>query len=211
MLTRQIPRTQEALPVIGMGTYETFDVGHAKGKAALDEVTRAFFAAGGRIIDSSPMYGEAEATVGHVLDSLGRPPAFLATKVWTRGKAEGQKQMSLSERLMGRIDLMQIHNLVDWKTHLATLRDWKAARKIRYIGVTHYLKSSFTDLEQIIRSEAIDFVQLPYSLSMRDAEERLLPAAADHQTAVLVMLPFAKGDMFTRVRDTALPDWASRM
>jgi aryl-alcohol dehydrogenase-like predicted oxidoreductase len=226
MLTRPIPRTGEALPVIGMGTYDTFDVADAARLGSLGDVTRAFLDAGGTLFDSSPMYGRAEAAVGQVLAALGRPRAFLATKVWTRGRADGIAQMERSEQLMGAgaarrsahgeppapvIDLMQIHNLVDWRVHLATLREWKAAGRIRYLGVTHYQLSAFGDLEKIIRDEAIDFVQLPYSLAVRDAEARLLPAAEDSKTAVLVMRPFEKADMFARVRGKPLPDWAGEI
>src|SRR6266702_3401842 len=147
MLTRKIPRTGEELPVIGMGTYDTFDVGpEPAARAPLVEVTRAFVAAGARVIDSSPMYGRADGVVGDVLGALGHPKTFITTKVWTRGKQEGIQQMTRSEKLLGgRIDLMQIHNLVDWKTHLATLRDWKAAGRIRYIGVTHFGLSAFDE------------------------------------------------------------------
>jgi diketogulonate reductase-like aldo/keto reductase len=211
MLTRTIPRTGEDLPVIGMGTYETFDVEPA-GRAPLVAVTRAFLDAGARIIDSSPMYGRAEGMVGDVLGQLGRPRAFLATKVWTRGKREGIEQMTRSEKLLGaRVDLMQIHNLVDWQTHIATLREWKAAGRIRYIGVTHYALSAFDELETVIKNEKIDFVQIPYSLEVREAEKRLLPAAADHQTAVLVMRPFERGALLNRFKGQPLPPFAAEI
>jgi diketogulonate reductase-like aldo/keto reductase len=209
MMTRKIPRTGEALPVIGLGTYATFDVADAK---PLVEVMRAFLAAGGRVVDSSPMYGRSEGVVGEVLGALGRPPTFLATKVWTTGKQAGIEQMTRSEKLLGaRVDLMQIHNLVDWRTQLATLREWKAAGRIRYIGVTHYQRSAFDELESLIKTERLDFVQLPYSLASRDAEERLLPAAADNQTAVLVMRPFEDGALFERVKGRPLPPWAAEI
>ncbi|HVR63094.1 MAG TPA: aldo/keto reductase, partial [Polyangia bacterium] len=191
MHKRNIPKTGEALPVIGLGTWQTFDVGAgAPERAALAEVLAAFLDAGGRVIDSSPMYGRAEATVGELLAALGpraegqRRP-FLATKVWTTGKARGEQQMTTSIGRMHppapeRIDLMQIHNLQDWRTHLGTLRDWKAAGRVRCIGVTHYDPGAFDELERIVKTEAVDFVQLPYSIGARQAEQRLLPAAVDH-------------------------------
>lgn len=222
MLTRKIPRTGEALPVIGLGTWQTFDVGeNSPERAALTEVLGAFLDAGGRLIDSSPMYGRAEATVGDLLGALGtrakgeqRP--FLATKVWTTGKARGEEQLRTSLRRMRReppqaFDLLQIHNLQDWRTHLGTLRDWKAAGRLRYIGITHYDLGAFDELERIIKTESVDFVQLPYSIGVRKAEERLLPAAADHQTAVIVMRPFEAGALFGEVRGRPLPPFAAEL
>lgn len=213
MLTRPIPSTGEALPVIGLGTWQTFDVGTAPSeRAPLAEVLRRFLASGARLIDSSPMYGRAEEVTGDLLDSLGAlKPPFLASKVWTTGSSEGLAQLRDSVQRMGRgrMDLMQVHNLVDWRTHLPVLREWKAAGRIRYVGVTHYSRSAFDELERFIREEKLDFVQLPYSLSQRDAEKRLLPAAAEHGVAVLVMQPFASGSLFQRVRGRALPEWAA--
>jgi aryl-alcohol dehydrogenase-like predicted oxidoreductase len=213
MLTRPIPRTGEALPVIGLGTWQTFDAGpEPAARAPLREVLTRFLAAGGRLIDSSPMYGRAEAVVGELLAELKQQKTpFLATKVWTSGKAEGEAQMRDSLRLMGhgRMDLMQVHNLVDVRTHLATLREWKAQKRIRYLGITHYARGAFDDLERLMREEALDFVQLPYSLAARDAEKRLLPTAKDTGTAVLVMQPFASGGLFRQVRGKALPPWAA--
>jgi diketogulonate reductase-like aldo/keto reductase len=216
---RKIPRSGEELPVIGLGTWQTFDVGDsAAERAPLSEVLAAFLNAGGRLIDSSPMYGRAEAVVGDLLAGLGERAAgarapFLATKVWTTGKARGEEQMRTSMRRMRRtpMDLMQIHNLQDWRTHLATLRDWKAAGTIRYIGVTHYDLGAFDELERIIKKEEIDFVQLPYSIGVRKAEERLLPAAADHKTAVIVMRPFEAGSLFADVRGRPLPPFAAEI
>jgi diketogulonate reductase-like aldo/keto reductase len=156
------------------------------------------------------MYGRSEGVVGDTLGALRRPSSFLATKVWTRGKKEGIEQMARSEKLLGgRIDLMQIHNLVDWQTHLATLREWKAAGRIRYIGVTHYQPSAFEALEKLIRQEALDFVQLPYSIVQRDVEARLLPLCAEQRVAVLVMSPFEQGGLFQKVRGKPLPPWAA--
>ncbi|WP_233582916.1 aldo/keto reductase, partial [Corallococcus sp. CA053C] len=213
MLTRPIPKSGEALPVIGLGTWQTFDVGGAPGeRAPLAQVLQKFFAAGGRLIDSSPMYGRSEAVVGDLLKQTGQEQTpFLATKVWTRGKAEGSAQIQASLQRMGhgRMDLMQVHNLLDVDTHLHVLRELKAAKKLRYLGVTHYARSAFDDLERHIKTSALDFVQLPYSLAMRDAEARLLPAAKEHGVAVLVMEPFDKGNLFRKMKGRALPAWAA--
>lgn len=205
--TRKIPKSGEALPVIGLGTWQTFDVGGgAAERAPLKQVLEHFFASGAKVIDSSPMYGRAERVVGELVDK----PAFLATKVWTTGKEQGvaQMQSSLKKMRAQEIDLMQIHNLVDWRTHLDTLRAWKAEGKARYIGVTHYQRSAFDELEKIIRTEKMDFIQLPYSIASREAERRLLPAAKDTGTAVLVMQPFESGALFGRVKGKVLPDFA---
>lgn len=216
MVTRKIPRTGEELPVIGLGTWQTFDVGNTDAeRAPLLSVLRTFFNAGGRLIDSSPMYGRAESVVGDLLAAA--PPVspgispFLVTKVWTSGRTRGEEQMRTSMERMRtkKMDLMQIHNLVDWRTQLTTLRAWKASGKIRYLGVTHYQLDAFDELEAIIKKEAIDFVQLPYSIAVRKAEERLLPAAAEHQTAVIVMRPFEGGSLLRNVRGKPLPGWAA--
>ena len=210
MNTRTIPRTKEAIPVIGLGTWQAFDVDPA-GRAPLAEVVKQFFAAGGRVIDSSPMYGRSEERVGDVLadlSAIGTP--FVATKVWTRGKREGIAQMEQSRRRMRqRIDLMQIHNLLDWQTHLATLREMKQAGTIRYIGVTHYSHGELPQIERIMRSESLDFIQIPYNVADRAVEARILPAAADTGTAVLVMRPFEEGALFRQVKGKPLPSWAA--
>jgi diketogulonate reductase-like aldo/keto reductase len=215
--TRPIPRTGEALPVVGLGTWQTFDVGAgAAAREPLRQVLAAFLAGGGRVIDSSPMYGRAEEVVGDLLAERaaagdgGGPKPFLATKVWTSGRARGEEQMRASMRLMRArpMDLMQIHNLVDWRTHLGTLRAWKKDGLVRYVGVTHYSLGALDELEQIVSKEGVDFVQLPYSIATRQAEARLLPAAAAHGVAVLVMRPFEEGALFARVRGKALPAWA---
>jgi aryl-alcohol dehydrogenase-like predicted oxidoreductase len=214
MLTRPIPRTGELLPTIGLGTWQTFDVGAApSARKPLVEVLRRFLTAGASVIDSSPMYGNAERATGDLLAELGdaggaRP--FLATKVWTRGRAQGIEEMSRSfERMRTeRMDLMQIHNLLDWQAHLPVLRDWKSQGRIRYIGITHYAHSAFPEMEKILRTEAVDFVQLPYNVADREAEKRLLPAAHDTGTAVLVMRPFDEGALLRRLREEPLPAWA---
>jgi aryl-alcohol dehydrogenase-like predicted oxidoreductase len=215
MVTRPIPRGGERLPVVGLGTWRTFDVGPGEAERAPRlEVLRRFLAAGGRIIDSSPMYGEAERVVGDLLAKLGpatRP--FLATKVWTRGRLAGEAQMreSLRRLRVDALDLMQVHNLLDWQEHLPTLRAWKAAGRFRHLGVTHYSPSAFPELERLLRAEALEFVQLPYSAAARDAEARLLPAAAETGTAVLVMRPFEEGDLFRLVKGKPLPPWAPEL
>jgi len=212
MLTRKIPRSGEAVPVIGLGTWQTFDVGGDTGaRAPLLEVLETFLAAGGRVIDSSPMYGTSEAVVGDLLAALHVKQRFLATKVWTRGKAEGAAQLEESMRRMRArpLDLIQVHNLLDVEVHLATLRARKAAGEVRYVGITHYLPSAFGDLERLLRKEELDFVQLPYSVAVREAEARLLPAAAETGTAVLVNRPFEEGALFALVKGKPLPGWAA--
>ena len=213
MHTRAIPLTGEAMPVIGLGTWQAFDIGSDPTESAeRRQVLETLFAAGGRIIDSSPMYGRAEAATGRLLTEMGaRGKAFIATKVWTSGERAGIAQMQASaEKLKAPvIDLMQIHNLVDWRTHLATLRAGKERGTFRYIGITHYTASAFDELMAIMRAEAIDFVQMPYSLDMRQAEARLLPLAADRGTAVIPNRPYGGGGMFSRVRGKVLPEWAA--
>jgi diketogulonate reductase-like aldo/keto reductase len=212
MLTRPIPSTGEALPVIGLGTWRAFDVGADQtARRQLREVLRLFLDAGGRLIDSSPMYGRAESVTGDLLAELAaRQRAFLATKVWTTGRDRGIEQMRRSAELLRAetIDLMQIHNLVDWRTHLATLRRMKDEGRVRYIGITHYTTGALPELARILGSEpGIDFVQLGYSLATPAAENELLPIAAARGVAVIVNQPLERGDLFRRTRRGALPDW----
>jgi aryl-alcohol dehydrogenase-like predicted oxidoreductase len=209
MIQRTIPSSGEQLPAVGLGSYQTFDT---EDIARIQPVMDRFLALGGRVIDSSPMYGKSEAAIGKMLAGK-QEPVFRATKVWTRGKQEGIAQMNRSFERMGAktMDLMQIHNLVDWKVQLATLRAWKKEGRVRYIGITHYGHSAFDEMEQIIKKEKIDFVQLPYSVADRAAEKRLLPAAAAAGVAVLVMEPFASGALFTRVKGKALPAIAAEL
>jgi diketogulonate reductase-like aldo/keto reductase len=213
MLSRPIPSTGEAMPVIGLGTYQVFDVGRNQtAKPALRQVLNLLFESGGRMIDSSPMYGTAEAVTGELLADLNaRPKAFLATKVWTQGKENGIAQMKQSaERLRTKvIDLMQIHNLVDWKIHLATLRRMKEDGSIRYLGITHYTTGALAELATIIAREPLDFVQLGYSIETREAEARLLPLCIDRQVAVIVNQPFEQGALFRKLRGRSLPAWAA--
>jgi aryl-alcohol dehydrogenase-like predicted oxidoreductase len=215
MLQRKIPKSGEAIPAIGLGTSGVFDVGDdTEARAPVQEVLRRFVELGGRVVDSSPMYGRAETVVGDVAAQLGVAKSlFIATKVWTSGKEAGIEQMQTSMRRLKapKLDLMQVHNLVDLKTQLATLRDWKAQGKIRYIGVTHYTVSSHSELEELVRNEKLDFVQFNYSIATRDAEARLLPACAESGTATLINRPFEDGALFGRVKGKALPDWAKEI
>ena len=215
MQTRVIPSSGAALPVIGCGTWIGFDVGSRPAElpqraAVLEEL----FGAGGRVIDSSPMYGSAEQVVGQLLEaSDSREQAFLATKVWTSGKRQGIAQMERSMALLrtDHIDLLQVHNLVDWRTHLETLRAWKDSGRISYIGVTHYTESAHAELEQVLRTTQLDFVQFNYSIAARNAEKRLLPLAAERGVAVLVNLPFGGGGELRALRAKPLPAWASEI
>ena len=212
MMTRPIPSTGELMPVIGLGTWRAFDVGSDEtGWHPLRQVLQRFLDDGGRMLDTSPMYGRAEAVTGDLLAESGaRPRSFLATKVWTTGRERGIEQMRRSAQLLRTeiIDLMQIHNLVDWRTHLATLRRMKEEGRVRYIGMTHYTVSALPELARILRTEpGIDFVQLGYSLATRAAEAELLPIAAERGIAVIANQPLERGDLFRRVRRLALPDW----
>src|SRR6266581_2502728 len=212
LLERSIPKTGEKIAAVGLGTWQVFDVaGNAAETAQARETLKTFVGLGGRVLDSSPMYGSSESVTGQLAAELGvESKLFVATKVWTSGRDAGVRQMEDSMRKLRveRIDLIQVHNLVDASTHLATLRDWKKAGRVRYIGVTHYHAGAYADLEKFIKPGDIDFVQVNYSLAEPEAEERLLRAAADSRTAVIVNRPFAEGSMFGRVRDKPLPVWA---
>src|SRR5713101_8421236 len=211
-LARCIPKTGEALPAVGLGTWQVFDVAtDAREKAQAQETLKVFVELGGRVIDSSPMCCSSESVTGELAAALGvKAKLFVATKIWTSGRQAGVRQMEDSMRKLRveRLDLMQVHNLVDAPTHLATLREWKNSGRVRYLGVTHYHAGAHADLEKIIRPGDIDFVQLNYSLAEPEADRRLLAAAADSRTAVIVNRPFAEGSMFRRVRGEPLPAWA---
>jgi aryl-alcohol dehydrogenase-like predicted oxidoreductase len=215
MHTRKIPSTGELLPVVGCGTWRTFDVGSAPAeRAPLAEVLKVLFEAGGSVIDSSPMYGKAEGVVGDLLATAGtRDKAFLATKVWTSGREAGIAQMNDSFRLLrtDRIDLLQIHNLLDWQTHLPTLRAWKKEGRIRLLGVTHYTESAHAALEAALKAGGFDFVQVDYSLDDRGAERRLLPFASDNGVAVLINMPFGGGGLLRKLSARPLPAWAGEI
>lgn len=215
MRTRPIPRTGESLPVIGLGTGPTFAVGReGAARAALREVLGVLTDAGGRVIDAPPTNVQAEQVVGELLMATGvGQTAFLAASVWTRGQRAGQLQMEQSLRQLGRrrVDLMQVHALIDFTTHLETLRRWRVIGHARYIGATVTRIEDFPALEQVIRTAGLDFVQLPFSIVVRAAEERMLSAAADHGVAVLISRPFAGGQVFDAVRHLALPEWAAEI
>jgi diketogulonate reductase-like aldo/keto reductase len=212
LIKRPIPGTGELLPAVGLGTWQTFDVGPSPvSRADVKEVLRLFAEMGGTLVDSSPMYGRSEEVVGDLSVALGlQKKLFMATKVWTQGEQAGIKQMETSMREMQArpLDLMQIHNLVDWRTHLKTLRRWKEEQRIRYLGITHYTVSAFDDLERIIKTEPLDFVQLNYNIATRDAAKRLLPLAAEKKVAVIVNRPFESGSLFSAVKGKPLPEWA---
>jgi diketogulonate reductase-like aldo/keto reductase len=215
ILTRPVPSTGEALPVVGLGTWQTFDVGGAAAeRAAVEEVLGAFAELGGRMVDSSPMYGRAETVVGDAAAKLGlQTRLFLATKVWTTGQAAGIRQMEESMRRLRapRIDLMQVHNLVDVDTHLATLAAWKKEGRVRYVGITHYTAGSHDDVARVLAARPVDFVQINYSVGEREAERRLLPLAAERGAAVIANRPFAGGDLFARLRRKPVPAWAAEI
>ncbi len=215
MQRRPIPASGESLPVIGLGTYRVFDVAPGSTEyARLPGVLEALFAAGGSVIDSSPMYGRAEETTGELLAAAGsRRQAFVASKVWVEGRDAGRRQMDASLRLLRAepLDLMQVHNLVDWRNQLATLREWKQAGRIRYIGVTHYHASAYDELAAVLRAERLDFLQINYSLDEREAERLILPLAAERGLAVLINRPFGGGGLLRRLRDRPLPAWAAEI
>jgi aryl-alcohol dehydrogenase-like predicted oxidoreductase len=215
MLTRPIPSTGETIPVIGLGSWQTFDLGgSASERAPAREVIRSFVAGGGKLIDSSPMYGRSETVIGDILgEEHLRPQVFVATKVWITGKQAGIAQMEESMRRLRAdpIDLLQVHNLVDVGTHLETLRRWKREGRVRYLGITHYTASSHDEVASLLASETLDFVQINYSAAERDAERRVLPAARDRGVAVIVNRPFAKGGLLRRVQSQPLPVWAAEL
>lgn len=213
MISRIIPSSGEALPVIGLGTWQTFDV-TSEAYPKLKEVLNKMHIAGATLIDSSPMYGKAEQVIGDITNTM--PTAndfFYATKVWTTGLQQGIQQMDASMQKMRRtnVDLMQIHNLSDWKTHLPQLRRWKETGKIRYIGITHYTDASHEELERILKAEELDFVQFNYSITARHAEKRLLDVAASLGVATLINRPFGEGKLFNIVKGKPLPDWVHEM
>ncbi|WP_190808895.1 aldo/keto reductase [Flagellimonas sp. S3867] len=210
--TRNIPSTGEPLPIIGLGTWQTFDVGNSiEKRKLLSKVLAEMNRFGGSVIDSSPMYASSEKVVGDLTSNLVfQNQLFYATKVWTSGKQAGIRQMEASMRKMQRrkLDLMQIHNLVDWKTHVKTLKTWKEEGKIKYWGITHYVNSAHGSLEKIIKSEGPDFVQFNYSIRSRHAEDSLFNTAKKYDVATLVNQPYESGSLFRRVKGKSLPPWA---
>ena len=212
ILLRSIPSTGERIPVVGLGTWQVFDVGDSPNERdPLKEVLTRFVQLGGKVIDSSPMYGGAESVIGELTSELHlREKLFFATKVWTTGKQAGIESMerSFARLRVKRLDLMQVHNLVDVDTQLATIRAWKDEGRIRYLGITHYVDSAFPEVEKILRREKLDFLQINYSIIDRKADERILPLARERGVATLINRPFASGDLFSRLRNKPLPDWA---
>ncbi|MGH8669231.1 MAG: aldo/keto reductase [Burkholderiales bacterium] len=212
LISKKIPSTGEALPAIGLGTWQSFDA--RADTPALREVMKAFSAGGGRVVDSSPMYGAAESVVGELVEELAlRGKLFLATKVWTSGRAEGIRQMETSFKRMRvqRMDLLQVHNLVDVDTHTRTLLEMKSAQKTRYIGITHYAASAHDEVERCLKAAQYDFLQINYSLGEPHADRRLLDLALERKVAVIANRPFAEGGMFRRVKGKALPPWAAQL
>ena len=209
---RVIPSTGEKIPVVGLGTARTFDVGWGENVLApLMKVMRLFVERGGTMVDSSPMYGRAERVVGDLVSSLDiSDRIFFATKVWTRGKQEGLEQMENSFQLMAtsRIDLMQVHNLVDTRTQLKSIRDLIERKKVRYIGITHHTPGAFDELESWLKKEKLDYVQFPYSIVNRQAESRLLPVAAEYGVATIAHRNFERGRLFGKVLGKKVPEWA---
>jgi diketogulonate reductase-like aldo/keto reductase len=215
LISRRIPSSGKVVPVIGLGTWQTFDVGpHAGARAALEQVLRAFVELGGKLIDSSPMYGTSEEVVGDLVSKLRiRSQLFIATKVWTSGKSRGIEQMNDSLRKLRtrNVELMQVHNLVDVRTHLDTLREWKRDGRVRYIGVTHYTASSHDDIARLIDLVPVDFIQINYSVGEREAERTLLPLARERDVAVIANRPFAGGELFRTLRSKPLPSFAAEI
>lgn len=211
-IQRSIPASNALLPVIGLGTWISFDIGDdIDARPQRLKVLQAFFEHGGGLIDSSPMYGSAEYVLGGLLRKTPHTNTlFAATKVWTLGKQRGIEQMEASRKLWGvpRFDLMQVHNLLDWEVHLETLKAWKREGRIRYLGVTTSHGRRHDELEKIMAREPLDFVQFTYNLADREAEQRLLPLARERRIAVIVNRPFQHGNLFDRVKGKPLPAWA---
>lgn len=212
LMSKKIPSTGEALPVIGVGTWQTFDVGaEPSARAPLREVLKLLDRS---VVDSSPMYGSSESVAGDLIAELDRrDKLFIATKVWTSGRDAGIRQMETSfKRLrVERMDLMQVHNLVDVATHTKTLIDWKAKNRVRYIGITHYTSSAYAEVERALKTGQYDFLQVNYSLGERESEQRLLPLAREKNIAVIANRPFAEGALFRQVKGKGLPPWAKEL
>ncbi len=215
LLSRPIPSTGEIIPAVGMGTWLTFDVSASKTNIkSRTKILEHFFANGGGVIDSSPMYGSAQKILGKCFQQLSPPESlFSATKVWTPGEWLGVQQMAVSEKLWGldMFDLMQVHNLLDWKTHLKTLHEWKESKRIRYVGVTTSHGRRHDELIKIMQTEPLDFVQFTYNIKYTEAEQKLLPLAADKGIAVIINRPFDGGKLFNRIKNQSLPEWAKEI
>jgi len=212
LISKPIPSSGERLPAIGVGTWQTFDVGgDAAARSPLREVLKLL---NGNVVDSSPMYGSSESVAGDLIAELGvRDKLFIATKVYTSGRDAGIRQMEDSFRRLRveRMDLMQVHNLLDVATHVSTLKEWKQKGRIRYIGITHYTASAYGEVERNLKSAPWDFLQINYSLGERDAEKKLLPLAKEKNIAVIINRPFAEGNLFRRTKGKSLPPWAGEL
>lgn len=212
IITKRIPSTGEPLPIIGVGTWQTFDVGNdPSARAPLREVLKLL---NGNLIDSSPMYGSSETVAGDLIAELGmRDKLFVATKVWSNGREAGIAQMETSFRRLRveRMDLMQVHNLADVGTHAKTLLDWKDKKRIRYIGITHYTASAYGEVERVMKTRQYDFLQINYSPGENESQRRLLPLAQELKMAVIANRPFAEGALFRRVKGKPLPPWAAEL
>jgi diketogulonate reductase-like aldo/keto reductase len=212
IMTKRIPSTGEALPIVGVGTWQTFDVGNdPSARAPLREVLKLL---NRNLIDSSPMYGSSEAVAGDLIAELGmRDKLFVATKVWTNGRDAGIAQMETSFRRLRveRMDLMQVHNLADVGTHTKTLLDWKDKKRIRCVGITHHTSSAYAEVERAMKTRQYDFLQINYSLGEKESERRLLPLAQELKIAVIANRPFAEGALFRRVKGKPLPPWAAEL
>jgi diketogulonate reductase-like aldo/keto reductase len=215
LISRKIPSTGEGLPVIGVGTWQTFDVGgDAAARKPLAEALKVFAQAGARVVDSSPMYGSSESVAGDLIAALGlRDGLFIATKVWTSGRAEGIRQMeqSFQKLRVQTMDLMQVHNLLDVATHTKTLQEWKKQGRVRYLGITHYTSSAYAEVEKWLKTGQYDFLQINYSLGERESEKRILPLAAEKGVAVIINRPFAEGALFRKTKGKPLPPWAAEL
>jgi len=215
IMTKQITSTREPLPIIGVGTWQTFDVGaDSAARTPLREVLKLMTQGGRGVVDSSPMYGKSESVAGDLVAELGtREQLFMATKVWTSGRDAGIRQMETSfKRLrVAQMDLMQVHNLVDVDTHTKTLQDWKARKRVRYVGITHYTSSAYAEVERQMKKAQYDFLQINYSLGERESEKRILGLAKDLNMAVIINRPFAEGALFRRTKNKSLPPWAAEL
>lgn len=211
--TRAIPSSGEQLPVIGLGTWQTFDTGASESDTEqLSAVLLTLIEGGGSVVDSSPMYGRSEETVGNLsVQAEVNDKLFIATKVWCNGKEEGVRQMKQSMQRLRRdtLDLIQVHNLTDWRTHLPTLQQWKEAGTVRYTGITHYSEGAYDEIEQILQKETVDFLQINYSVDARNAEERLFPVAQERNVAIIINRPFQEGALLRRLSRHRVPEWAS--
>src|SRR6266571_1709264 len=212
LISKPIPSSGEQLPAIGVGTWQTFDVGgDAAARSPLREVLKLL---NGNVVDSSPMYGSSESVAGDLIAELGvRDKLFIATKVYTSGRDAGIRQMedSFKRLQVERMDLMQVHNLLDVAAHVSALKEWKQKGRIRYIGITHYTASAYGEVERSLKSGPWDFLQINYSLGEREAEKKLLPLAKEKNIAVIINRPFAEGNLFRRTKGKSLPPWAGEL